>query len=78
MGFGSGARIGDFSDGTSSTVAAWEIRAGVGDKDPRGTWALGRYGASLVGGCDNLSDCTGINARGAYTDDVDDCTNATS
>ena len=76
MGFGSGARMRDFSDGTSSTVAVWEVRAGIGEKDPRGTWALGRYGASLVGGCDNLSDCSGINARGEYTDDVDDCTNA--
>jgi prepilin-type N-terminal cleavage/methylation domain-containing protein len=55
------ARINDISDGTSLTIAVYELRAGVNQNDPRGTWAMGRIGASLVGGCDGVGDCMGFN-----------------
>ena len=54
----------------------WEIRVGSVDTDPRGTWALGRVGPSLVAGCDNLGDCYGINTKGSNGDDVADCTDS--
>jgi prepilin-type N-terminal cleavage/methylation domain-containing protein len=80
MGFGSGSRFADFTDGTSNSVMVWEIRVGANSQDPRGTWALGRFGASLVGGCDvgttGLADCSGINAKDNFADDVDGCTNS--
>lgn len=80
MGFGSGSKLSEFTDGTSNSAMVWEIRVGVNNQDPRGAWALGRFGASLVGGCDvgtaGLADCSGINARDAFADDVDGCTNA--
>ena len=81
MGFGGAARIAEFTDGTSNSAMVWEIRVGVTETDPRGTWALGRYGTSLVGGCDidpatGMTDCLGLNPRADFADDVDDCVNA--
>src|SRR5262249_61230190 len=43
-----GAPIAAITDGTSSTFQFHEVRIGVSDKDPRGTWALGLPGASMV------------------------------
>ncbi|ADG68635.1 protein of unknown function DUF1559 [Planctopirus limnophila DSM 3776] len=77
MGYGSGARMRDFTDGTSNTVMVWEMRAGTSDQDPRGTWALGRQGTSMVGGCDNVGDCPGINPGNSNSEDVHGCNNDT-
>ena len=74
FGFNTSARMADIIDGTSNTVAVWEIRAGVDLNDPRGTWALGRHGASLVGGCDEVGDCHGINDNSANGEDIHHCT----
>lgn len=73
FGFNDSARFATFTDGTSHTVAVWEIRVGPTNQDPRGTWALGRYGASLVAGCDRYGDCYGINDTNGNGDDVKDC-----
>ncbi len=70
MGRNQSARIRDVTDGTSNTAMVWEIRAGHVASDPRGTWALGRIGASLVGGCDRQGDCDGINEGDANSEDV--------
>jgi prepilin-type processing-associated H-X9-DG protein len=43
-----GAPIAAVTNGTSSTFLFHEVRIGVSDKDPRGTWALGLPGASMV------------------------------
>jgi prepilin-type processing-associated H-X9-DG protein/prepilin-type N-terminal cleavage/methylation domain-containing protein len=43
-----GARLTDITDGTSSTFLVHEVRIGVTGNDPRGTWALGFPGASMV------------------------------
>jgi prepilin-type processing-associated H-X9-DG protein/prepilin-type N-terminal cleavage/methylation domain-containing protein len=43
-----GATIAAITDGTSNTFLFHEVRVGVSAKDPRGTWALGLPGASMV------------------------------
>ena len=50
-----GARIADILDGTSNTMMIAELRAGLSAIDPRGVWAMGFPGASIVNG-----------GRGAY------------
>jgi len=43
-----GARIAEIIDGTSNTMMGAELRAGIVTNDPRGVWALGFPGASIV------------------------------
>ena len=48
MSAGYGAAMSAVTDGTSNTFLFHEVRIGVSDKDPRGTWAMGLPGASMV------------------------------
>lgn len=73
FGHGRSAQFRDFVDGTSNTVAIWELRVGPVPTDPRGTWALGRNGVSLIGGCDQVGDCNGINDGDNGAADVQGC-----
>lgn len=43
-----GARFGEVTDGLSNTIALAELRSGLTSNDPRGVWALGFPGASVV------------------------------
>jgi prepilin-type N-terminal cleavage/methylation domain-containing protein/prepilin-type processing-associated H-X9-DG protein len=43
-----GAKVKDVSDGMSQTMMLAELRAGYVSNDPRGVWALGFPGASIV------------------------------
>ncbi len=43
-----GAKISQVKDGMSNTIMAAELRAGLSSIDPRGTWAMGFPGASVV------------------------------
>jgi prepilin-type N-terminal cleavage/methylation domain-containing protein/prepilin-type processing-associated H-X9-DG protein len=71
-GNGGAANMAQVIDGTSTTIAIWEIRAGSHTNDPRGVWALGR--GVKVGGCDLQGDCWGINdLHGGNPDDVHEC-----
>ena len=78
FGNGSSAMIRDFADGTTNTVMLWEMRVGPVASDVRGTWAIGRNGASLVGGCDSNNGCIGINDGAAGKADVHGCTDQPS
>jgi prepilin-type N-terminal cleavage/methylation domain-containing protein/prepilin-type processing-associated H-X9-DG protein len=42
------------TDGTSNTILAGEIRAGIGPQDRRGVWAMGAAGASILAGYGGL------------------------
>jgi prepilin-type N-terminal cleavage/methylation domain-containing protein len=73
MGFQGSATMAALTDGTSNTVAVWEIRSGLVSTDPRGTWGVGRHGSSLVGGCDEVGDCHGINDKTTNGEDIKNC-----
>jgi len=72
------------TDGTSNTIASWEVRAGATINDIRGTWASGRCGASFTMDCNNPSglvnsgDCLGINDNQPAGDDVLNCSSLTN
>jgi len=82
MGYNGWGGINAVVDGTSNTVASWEIRAGLGITDPRGIWANSRNGAGFIANCNNPSsstssgDCYGINeGTHADGDDILGCIN---
>jgi hypothetical protein len=77
LGFQQSGGINSMTDGTSNTVLLWELRAGPAASDVRGTWAVPRFGANCVSGCDNWGDCYGVNEGNHDNgDDVEGCTNA--
>lgn len=48
MGVNVALKMGQITDGTSNTLLIAELRSGVSEFDPRGTWALGGQGASSL------------------------------
>lgn len=68
-------RLGEITDGTSHTIAVVEVRAGLAKMDPRGVWALGQVGASLIARAGLHGDSDHPNAGG--TDDFIGCTDLT-
>jgi len=69
-----GARLTDLNgqDGTSNTVLLAEVRSGgmLSQGDPRGTWALGMPGASVICGSSSW-DCTVPNDSNGNSDDCE-------
>ena len=62
MGGNTARSIGQIEDGTTNTILLGELRVGLAESDPRGTWALGVPGASAMWmhGSDNAlgpNDC---------------------
>jgi prepilin-type N-terminal cleavage/methylation domain-containing protein/prepilin-type processing-associated H-X9-DG protein len=55
----------DIRDGASTTIAVDEIRAGLHAADPRGAWALGQIGASMVARNGKYADLSGPNPDGS-------------
>ncbi len=66
-------RFEEITDGLSQTIAVDEIRAGVDTVDPRGSWALGQVGASLVARHGRHSEVGGPNASDYPGDEVIGC-----
>lgn len=89
MGFGGAANLDDIIDGAHKTAMGWEIRCNNQVSDPRGVWALGKIGSSIVGACwdqgkinppngppyGKNETCKGINSNSSGDDDVADCSN---
>lgn len=73
FGHGRSSQIRDMVDGTTNCALVWELRTGPISTDPRGTWALGRVGVSLIAGCDGVGDCAGINDGRNNAADVHGC-----
>ncbi|MCC6494569.1 MAG: DUF1559 domain-containing protein [Pirellulales bacterium] len=70
MGPNIAVRIQEITDGTSKTIMAGEVRAGLTDKDSRGVWAMGHAGASLLAIYGSGGDDNGPNACFSSADDV--------
>jgi prepilin-type N-terminal cleavage/methylation domain-containing protein/prepilin-type processing-associated H-X9-DG protein len=67
-----GAKILDITDGTSNTIMVGELRAGLTAVDPRGVWALGFPGSSIVNAGRASYNPTPNNLLGGTTDDGGD------
>jgi prepilin-type N-terminal cleavage/methylation domain-containing protein len=70
MGINASSTLQQITDGTSKTVMLGEIRAGVDERDPRGTWAFGHAGGNLLAFHGWGSDGNGPNFCGPNADDV--------
>ncbi|MBN2477256.1 MAG: DUF1559 domain-containing protein [Pirellulales bacterium] len=76
MGANIALSIPDVKDGASSTILLAEIRAGLSEADPRGTWAMSGAGASAVWGHGShpaTASCNGPNDAGADSDQIWGC-----
>jgi prepilin-type processing-associated H-X9-DG protein len=67
-----GAKITDISDGTANTILVGELRAGLSPVDPRGVWALGFSGGSIVNAGRAAYNPTPNNLLGGTTADGGD------
>jgi prepilin-type N-terminal cleavage/methylation domain-containing protein/prepilin-type processing-associated H-X9-DG protein len=70
MGPNAAVTLKQITDGMSKTIMLAEIRAGLTETDPRGVWALGHAGASLVARYGANGDANGPNACYSNSDDV--------
>ncbi len=66
----------DITDGTSQTIMAAEIRAGVNAADSRGTWALEGAGPSAIAAHGFVGDARGPNCSFINSDDSGTCSSA--
>jgi prepilin-type N-terminal cleavage/methylation domain-containing protein len=70
MGPNAGVKLRRITDGTTKTFMLGEIRAGVSDQDPRGVWALGHAGPSIVTKYGAGGDTNGPNTCDSRGDDI--------
>jgi prepilin-type N-terminal cleavage/methylation domain-containing protein len=70
MGPNISVQLKEITDGTSKTIMVGEIRAGLSEKDSRGTWAFGHAGGSLLSIFGSGGDANGPNACYPSADDV--------
>ncbi|MEX2309027.1 MAG: DUF1559 domain-containing protein [Pirellulales bacterium] len=70
MGPNVAVNIGQITDGTSKTILLGEVRAGIFEGDPRGTWAFGHSGGNLLSWYGSHGDANGPNYCGVESDDI--------
>lgn len=73
MGINFGIALDRIPDGVTATVMFTEVRIGVNRKDPRGVWAMGFPGSSVVA-ANAIGDCAAPNDRNEQADDLEGCT----
>ena len=73
MGVDEGLSLRKVADGTSKTVLLGELRAGVAEADPRGTWAMSGACPSSLWAHGYFGDDTGPNNLLAAADDIPSC-----
>jgi len=66
-------RFGDVQDGLSKTVVVDEIRSGIDPLDPRGAWALGQLGSSIIARHGSSDDASGPNPAYDDSDEIIGC-----
>jgi prepilin-type N-terminal cleavage/methylation domain-containing protein len=66
-------KISQILDGTSHTILAAEIRAGISEIDRRGVWAIGHSGSSNLTWHGWSGDCNGPNSVNPRSDDIYGC-----
>jgi prepilin-type N-terminal cleavage/methylation domain-containing protein/prepilin-type processing-associated H-X9-DG protein len=66
-------RFADVRDGLAKTVIVDEIRSGVDALDPRGAWALGQVGSSVVARHGKSDDASGPNPYSDSSDEIIGC-----
>lgn len=62
--------LAQITDGTTNTALLGEIRAGVHDGDPRGSWAFGHVGGNVIAWMGSHGDDNGPNVCTPQGDDV--------
>jgi prepilin-type N-terminal cleavage/methylation domain-containing protein len=70
MGPNVASTISQITDGTSKTFMLGEIRAGIFEGDPRGSWAFGHAGGNLLAWYGSQGDSNGPNYCGPDADDI--------
>ncbi len=70
MGPNVAVKISQIKDGTTKTMLISELRAGPIEGDPRGVWALGHAGASVIAWHASRGDANGPNACNDFADDI--------
>jgi hypothetical protein len=71
MGVNTAVRLKRITDGTTKTIMLGELRAGITEQDPRGVWALGHAGPSLLARYGSGGDVIGPNYCDVHGDDID-------
>ncbi len=74
MGANVSSSIEEIKDGSSNTILAGEIRAGITPYDSRGVWAMSGACPSALWGHGYIGDDNGPNCNRPYADDVLACT----
>ena len=73
MGPNAAVELQEVTDGLTNVILLTEIRAGLSEKDPRGTWALGTAGGAMVVWYGYDGDANGPNACFQDADDISGC-----
>ncbi|HZZ81414.1 MAG TPA: DUF1559 domain-containing protein [Gemmataceae bacterium] len=72
FGINYGSMLHRIPDGVTATILFTEVRVGVNAADPRGVWAMGYPGASIVA-ANAIGDCITPNDANEGSDDIQGC-----